>query len=289
MPASEFSSRTPSPPPLATRGLAGPATSTSTGPSCASPQSDPEYWYVDFSDEMAAEEARPRLALIAQVGNASSPFSLADALTAISGATGLAADVLTVKVFFPESFLVCCATQTAHDRVLAASPIPLAITTLALRPWTSLAHADSKTLFLKIKLELVGIPPHAWNLTTVRKLLAPYWWVERLHDATARKYDLWEAVLTAWTEHPFVIPPSKKLRVAEREIPTVHSDPDSQRIFGNLSPYLRQKRTLIYNVDIHLRSITDFSPRTSSTSSSSLSDDGNSGPDGNLDLSYGFR
>jgi hypothetical protein len=97
---------------------------------------------------MAAEEARLRLALIAQVGNASSAFSLADALTAISGATGLAADVLTVKVFFPESFLVCCATQTAHDRVLAASPIPLAITTLALRPWTRLAHADSKTLFL---------------------------------------------------------------------------------------------------------------------------------------------
>jgi hypothetical protein len=144
-------------------------------------------------------------------------------------------------------------------------------------------------LYNKIQLELMGIPPHAWNLTTVRKFLAPFCWVERLHDATMHKDDLKELVLTAWTEHPFAIPPSRKLRIAEWEIPTVHFDPDLQRISSNLPPYLRQKRTLIYNVSIHLRSIADFQPRTPSTSSSSMSDDGDSGPDDNPDRHYGLR
>jgi hypothetical protein len=161
-------------------------------------------------------------------------------------------------------------------------------TTLSLWPWTRLAHAQSETLYNRIQLELVGIPPHAWNLTTVRKFLAPFCWVEHLHDATMHKDDLKELILTAWTVHPFAIPPSRKLHIVEREIPTVHSDPDLQHIFGNLPPYLRHKRTLIYNVSIHLCSIVDFQPRTPSTSSSSMSDDGDSGPDGNPDHHYGF-
>lgn len=120
------------------------------------------------------------------------------------------------------------------------------------------------------------------------KLLAPFCWVERLREASARKDDLDICMLTAWTEHPS-IPPSRKLRIAKKEVPVIHSCPVNQRIFGNLPPYLRKKHTLIYNVEIHLRNIADFRPRTPSTSSDSLSDDGDSGPDDNPDCHYGSR
>lgn len=63
-----------------------------------------------------------------------------------------------------------------------------------------------------------------------------------------------------------------------------------QLIFGSLTPYLRQKRMLAYPLEFHLKSIVDFTPRSSSMSGpSSPSDDSDSGPDGNLDWSYGFR
>jgi hypothetical protein len=64
-PASEVPSRTPSPQPSSDGSHYNPAVSTSTGPSCGLQLSDPEYCYIDFSDEMAAAEARLRLALVA--------------------------------------------------------------------------------------------------------------------------------------------------------------------------------------------------------------------------------
>jgi hypothetical protein len=123
----------------------------------------------------------------------------------------------------------------------------------------------------------------------VSKLLSPFYWVEKLRETTVHKDDLRQCEVHAWTERPGAIPPSRLLRIAEKEIPVVHSDPDVQRIFGNLTPNLRKKRTLIYNVDFHLRRIADFRPRTPSTSSDSLSGDGDSGPDGNPERHYGFR
>ena len=46
-------------------------------------------------------------------------------------------------------------------------------TTLVLHPWTRLAHAVRVELLFKVKLEIVGIPPHAWSRDTASKILAP--------------------------------------------------------------------------------------------------------------------
>ncbi|CAN6247548.1 unnamed protein product [Urochloa humidicola] len=95
--------------------------------------------------------------------------------------------------------------------------------------------------------------------------------------------------LTAWTADPFSIPRSKTLCIAKPEPRVIHSDDEMERIFANVEPYLRQKIIMRYPIHIHLRTIADFSSRTPSTSSSSPSDDGDSGPDGNPRRSYGFR
>ncbi|CAN6212325.1 unnamed protein product [Urochloa humidicola] len=238
---------------------------------------------------MEAEEARLRFAILAQVGNASRGFTTADVSLAVAEATGLAVACYPTFPTYPENFLVICTNQEARDRALAASPAPMATTFLSLRPWTRLVRADSTVLYQRVHMELDGIPEHAWDLDTASKLLARHAWVERLDPATASKTDMSTFKLTAWTEDPYAIPGSMSLCIAEPELHISYSDEDMQRIFGNLDPYLRQKRILTYPVHIHLRSIADFRSRTPSSSDSSPSDDGDSGPNGNPDRSYGFR
>ncbi|CAN6360461.1 unnamed protein product [Urochloa humidicola] len=238
---------------------------------------------------MEAEEARLRFALIARVGNTSREFSAADVSRAVAEATDLDIECFPVTPSFPESFLVICSTQEAHDRALGASPVPLGATFLSLRQWTRLVRAESKTLYQKVGIEVDGIPEHAWSIDTASKLLAKHVWIERLDTATASKEDMSTFKLTAWTKDPLGIPLSKLLCIAEPEPQIIYPDEEMQRIFANVEPYLRQKVILEYPITIHLRSIADFSSGTPSTSESSPSDNGDSGPDGNPDRSYGFR
>ncbi|CAL4993712.1 unnamed protein product [Urochloa decumbens] len=239
---------------------------------------------------MATEEARLRLALIAVVGNASRDVTATEAKQAIEAAVDLRDGDIVVKPFYLDNFLVECASQGARDRVLGASPIPCLATSLSTRPWNRLAHAEDDILLSKITVKVDGIPAHAWDLDTASKLLAPHAWIERVDPATLSKDNLSTFKVAAWTRDPHALPARKKLLVAEPEVPVMHSDPNVQRIFGNLPSYLRQKRMLAYPVDFHLRSIADFRSRSPSTSGlSSPSDDGDSGPDGNPDQSYGFR
>ena len=121
-------------------------------------------------------------------------------------------------------------------------------------------NAEPISLYHKVVLEVDGVLAHAWDLDTVSKLLAPQCWVERLDEATSRKEDMSTFKVTAWTLNPASIPAAKKLLIAEAELPVVHSDPVNQRIFANVTPYLREKRVLNYLVDLHLRRIFDFSP-----------------------------
>ena len=152
-------------------------------------------------------------------------------------------------------------------------------------------NAEQDTLFSKVVIEVDGSPAHAWDLDTASKLLAPQCWLERLDGATSSKSDMSTFKLTAWTKDPASIPAAKNLLIAEPEAQVIHSDPINQRIFANVTPYLRKKRVLRYPVAFHLHTIFDFGPRTpSSSGESSLSDDGGSGQDGNdPERSYGFR
>ncbi|CAN6174022.1 unnamed protein product [Urochloa humidicola] len=234
---------------------------------------------------MEEEEARLRFAIIARVGNASREFSPAQISTAVAEAAGLAADHFPTFPTYLESYLIICSTREARDRALGVSPVPIAATMLSLRPWTWLVRANSTVLYKKIGIGLDGIPEHAWDLDTASKLLARHAWIERLDPATANKTDF----TTSASLVPRRRPGSKTLCIAEPEPTVVYPDEEMARIFANVEPYLRQKQVLRYPVHIHLRSIADFSSRTTSPSASSPSDDGDSGPDGNPSRSYGFR
>ncbi|CAL5021648.1 unnamed protein product [Urochloa decumbens] len=250
---------------------------------------EPERCYVERTPVMDAEQARLRFALIGQVGNASRNLTAADVASAVAAATGLGVAAFTVTPSYPESFLIICPSQDICDHVLNSNPIPMAATYLSVRPWTRMIRASLKMLYYKVGLELDGIPEHTWDPDMARKLLAKYTWVERLDQATASKADMSTFRLMAWTKDPHGIPPTMVLSVAEPEPQVVYTDAVMQRVFGNLEPCLREKHVLDYPIQIHLRSIADFWSRSPSPDASSPSDNGDSGPDGNPDRSYGFR
>ncbi|CAN6358223.1 unnamed protein product [Urochloa humidicola] len=239
---------------------------------------------------MVAEESSLRFALLAQAGNASRDIEVGDARQALLSALREETPDLAVKPFFPENFLVICPSQNIRDRLLSAGGIPIDGTVLTLRPWTRLAHARRTTLYKKVAIEIDSVPPHAWNMDTAAKLLSGSCWIERLAPETAAKTDLSTFKLQAWTDEPRNIPTTTTLFVEEPETSVVHSDSGMQLIFGRVTPFLREKAVLSYPVIIHVRRVTDFGPRTpSSSGASSPSTDGDSGPDGNPDRSYGFR
>ncbi|CAL4956732.1 unnamed protein product [Urochloa decumbens] len=237
---------------------------------------------------MAAEETRLRLALLAQAGNASRDISASELADALLASLGVLAGEVDIKPFHPENFLLVCSSQAVRDRIFAAGRVPVRNTNMVFRTWTRLVHADSPPpMFTRVNIELDGVPPHAWSLDTASKLLAPSCWVEKLDDATANKADLSTFKLTAWTRDIASIPTSRPLEIAEPEPAIVYDDPGMQLIFGRLPPYLRQKKTLTYEVLFHIRGVADFAPRTPSPSPSPPSSDGDSGHDGHPERGYG--
>ncbi|CAN6356763.1 unnamed protein product [Urochloa humidicola] len=236
---------------------------------------------------MAAEDGRLRLALVAYAGNAAQDITAAELAGALHASLGATPADVEIKPFHPENFLILCNSNAIRGRILDAGSVPVRDTAMFFRQWTRLARATPAILYIRVNIELDGIPPHAWSLDTASKLLAPSCWVEKLHEDTASKRDLSTFRLTAWTRDISTIPTSRPLEVAEPERTITHSDPAMQLIFGRLPPYLRQKKTLTYQVLIRIRSVADFAPRSPSPSPSPPSSDGDSGHDGNPDRGYG--
>lgn len=199
--------RTPSPPhaPEHTRASdSGYDTPPPPGPPGTRPR---ESWcYIQREAGIDNTEASLRFALVAQTPCGTYDISADAAVEAICATVGVQASDLVVKRFYPENFIVICNSQAARDRVLAASPLPLGATSLVLRPWTRLAHADVSALLFRVNLVLEGIPPHAWREDTAAKILAPYCWVQSVEEATASGSDLSAFRVTVWTAHPSAIP-----------------------------------------------------------------------------------
>ncbi|CAL4906951.1 unnamed protein product [Urochloa decumbens] len=218
---------------------------------------------IDFSPQLAAEDARLHLALVAYAGNASQDIFVAELAGALQASLGVTAGDIDIRPFHPENFLIVCNSQAVLDAATSS--------------------------WMAFNIELDGVPPHAWSIDMASKLLAPSCWVEKLHEATANKTDLSTLRLTAWTRDISSIPTSRPLEVAEPEQAVVYNDPRMQLIFGRLPPYLRQKKTLTYEILIHIRSVADFAPRSPLPSPSPPSSDGDSGHDDNPDRGYSER
>ncbi|CAN6314316.1 unnamed protein product [Urochloa humidicola] len=248
-----------------------------------------ETCFISRSEEMDAEEARLRFALLAAAPDGRRDFSFDAMRRAVLDIAGIHDDDFSVRRFAPESFLVTFSSQRSRDAAMSAGSVWVGNAQLFFRPWTRLVRASSRRLCHRVTLEIEGIPAHAWSWRVARKLLASSCWIEQMEPSSEERSDLSFMALTAWTDNPSKIPRKKHLIIAEHERPIVYDDPTNQRIFANVRPYLREKGVLQYEVFIHLRRIADFSSRSPSPSPgpSPPSSDGDSGHDDNPDRGYG--
>ncbi|RLN34511.1 hypothetical protein C2845_PM03G14940 [Panicum miliaceum] len=189
-------------------------------------------------DEMDAEEARLKLALLAAAPDGSGHDVLADqVLRAVRDLPGIAGHVVSIRKFFPEKFLIVFTTQADRDCAFRGHPT---------------------VLRFRVSVELEGIPAHAASLRTAQKILSSSCWIERLAPSSEDKSDQLVLKLTAWTDNPSRIPRSVSLLIAEYERLATYDDPVVQVVFGNLPPYLRRK-----DVSPIRSSSTSGTPRTS--------------------------
>jgi hypothetical protein len=108
----------------------------------------------------------------------------------LSGIRGIEEAAFTVKAFYLKHFLIECHSGKTRDRILGASPLPIADTFLVLQPWSRLAHVDASSMKFKVSLELEGIPPHTWTEDTAAKILAPSCWLHAVDQHSASLVDL---------------------------------------------------------------------------------------------------
>jgi hypothetical protein len=206
---------------------------------------------------MDTEEAGLSFALLAESPDGRHDIPLEDAHRAFSALLDVIDTNILVHHLAPECFLVIFSMQRSRNAALRATNIPVGAACLLFRPWTRLVRADSLRLLHRILLELEGIPVHALSMCIARKLLAFSCWIEKLEPSADKSI----LALTAWTDMPKRIPRTKVLHIAEHVVPVVYDDPVMQRVFGNLPPYLREKKVLKYNVLIHQRRIADLNSR----------------------------
>ena len=225
--------------------------------------------YIQRDDAINSAEACMQLALVAQPSGDPGHHTTSEVLLALVAAAGVRAEDIRVKKFFPQRFIVLCASEAIKDRVLATSPAPFGVSTLILLPWSRVANADLTTLYYKLTIELEGVPPHVWREETVAKILAPYCWIQEVEAVTAVANDLSAYKLTAWTANPSNLPKIIWLSVAEPPADAIQGEGFR---FRGTTPFLNKKDMLRYKVIVHLRSVRDFDPPTSSDDSSTSDD-----------------
>ncbi|CAN6232178.1 unnamed protein product [Urochloa humidicola] len=238
---------------------------------------------------MDAEEERLRFALLAAAPPGYDHLSMEAVCRAVTDIPDIGDEGVSVRRFAPENFLVVFESQRARDRALRASFVPVGGVRLYFRTWTRLVRARLESLRIRLSLEIEGIPAQAWSMRTAEMILASSCWIERMEPSSENRSDMSAMSLTVWTDKPSRIPKQKTVYIAKHELPVVHGDPELDRIFANVRPYLREKGVLRYETSIHVRSTADFSSRSSSPrpGPSPPSSDGDSGHYGNPDRGYG--
>ena len=225
--------------------------------------------YIQRGDAVNSAEASMQLAIVAQPSGDPGHHTTSEVLLALVAAAGVQAEDIRVKKYFPQRFVVMCASAAIKDRVLAASPAPFGASPLILLPWSRVANAELTTLYYKLTIELEGVPPHVWREETVAKILAPYCWIQEVEAVTTVADDLSAYKLTAWSANPSSLPKIIWLSIAEPPADAVQGDGFR---FRGTTPFINKKDMLRYKVIVHLRSVRDFDPPASSDDSSSDDD-----------------
>jgi hypothetical protein len=200
-----------------------------------------------------AEDALSR-ALLAVIIGVRRTVTTEEAAIALEEVHDLAPGSFSIHCHRPEDFLLFFATREGRDLVLRDEVLASPYFRGLLQPWSRRTHAASGGLCVHTKLEIEGIPMHAWNLSTAEAVLAPSAWVERLHPLTYNRTDMGIFRLTAWSLDPAMIPREVGLHVIEPDdLPSVA---DMAALSQAVVP--PHVNTLAYPLLVHVTRTVDF-------------------------------
>lgn len=132
-----------------------------------------EVCIISRCDEMDAEEARLRLAVLAVAPGGDGQEILTDGvLNTVRNMTGIDGRGLIIRKFFPEQFLIIFTTPADRDCAVRTGWVNIGMTLFLLLPWTCLVRAEADTLRFCFAIEIEGIPAHTASLHTARKILS---------------------------------------------------------------------------------------------------------------------
>jgi hypothetical protein len=164
--------------------------------------------------EVESTERALRWGLVAFVSSTRRTVSCAAAMAAIVERIPELEGRFSMHRFWPTDLLLVFDSRANRDVLLIASTNPFEGRDFTLRfgVWNRQLQATRRRFCFCVHLELVGIPPIAWNLDTARCILGSFGWVER--SDTTNRADLGTFCNTAWTDNLAGLPRSKQLWLA---------------------------------------------------------------------------
>ncbi|KAI4988605.1 hypothetical protein ZWY2020_035845 [Hordeum vulgare] len=125
------------------------------------------------------------------------------------------ADMLSVHPHRPGDFLLRFRSMDDHAR-MATDSLHTRRFTLVFSPWGELVSVEPVMAQFHVRIEMRGIPDHAWNCSSALTLLAPFRLIKEIAPKTRSERDLSVFRLTAWTANLDVVPCSSELLLPPR-------------------------------------------------------------------------
>jgi len=100
-------------------------------------------------------------------------------------------DMLILRPLGSASFLLILPTGALFERVYnGGRPIITTTARLHIMRWTRLHRSSAASLHVAVEVEIRGIPPHAWELSTAELLLDEYCGIAAVHPRTEDRRDV---------------------------------------------------------------------------------------------------
>uniref|UniRef100_A0ACD5YPS4 Uncharacterized protein n=1 Tax=Avena sativa TaxID=4498 RepID=A0ACD5YPS4_AVESA len=181
------------------------------------PPPGPPRVILSHTVEMAEAEDVLRLAMVASITGTRPRVAISAVERLLCSHFKLHPDDFTVHLHHPEDFFLTFHSKTAYDCIAGDHFLNDANFCFSVRPWCKLAHAKLGRMDYHVKLELRGIPAHAWHVSTTEHLLGGSCWIERLHPGTSRSGSSAPSSTTATHQTTLVRAPAVMEMVLEGE------------------------------------------------------------------------
>jgi hypothetical protein len=185
---------------------------------------------------------------------------------------------ISVHRFWPAEFLIVFDSRSHRDSVADVSPVEGRGFSLRCSPWNRQLQATRHSFRYRAHLEIIGIPPIAWNVATVRSVLGPSAWVERIGVETATRADMGRFRVTAWTDNLASLPRVRQMWLAE---PLLYGEDNDDLLAPPEALVPEEVGFLEFNATVHLVRLEDTMPSIDwPAPGGSMDDDGSGGGTG---------